>query len=377
MAPVSMFRSLFKRSKRSGADLRRARRPATGQARAGDRAPRRPRPWPARSAARSRPGRASQKKPGASGAKPAVGVRSAVKVLRPAQRWAMRATCERRIMFEPVGGEGDVVIVGLGVAGIVRAPRRPARRAGGRPRAACRNRRRRCARTARPAMSHAGRRIDRDDRAALRAGGRAAPRPASAATRSAQAPAALTRTGAAKAPSTIQASPRRSIVSTRWPSADLAARRAHRPGEGLEQGVGVELEAGRVEQARAARRPVRTGQSAAISAASTGRIASVKLGHLRRRAPSSAGRVVLVGEIERGEGPRDRRLAEALRRRLEKGAAVGGERAHRRVADAVMAERDAAARAVIAERLLGLEHDHPAVRAPAAPPPRGRRCRRR
>ena len=68
---------------------------------------------------------------------------------------------------------------------------------------------------------------------------------------------------------------------------------------------------------------------------------------------SRRGKPRLVGEIEGWKGPAERRR--------EKGPAVSGEGAHRRVADAVMAERDAAARAVIAERLLGLEHDHPPV----------------
>ena len=46
---------------------------------------------------------------------------------------------------------------------------------------------------------------------------------------------------------------------------------------------------------------------------------------------------------------------------LEEGPAVSGERAHRLAADAVMAERDAAPGAVIAERVLGLDDDHLAV----------------
>ena len=80
---------------------------------------------------------------------------------------------------------------------------------------------------------------------------------------------------------------------------------------------------------------------------------------------ASAARSASLREVEDGEGARDGRVAKAFRLSLEEGAAVRGERADGGIADAEMAEGDAPAGAVIAERLLGLDHQHLAVRGEA------------
>src|SRR3546814_3424248 len=56
-----------------------------------------------------------------------------------------------------------------------------------------------------------------------------------------------------------------------------------------------------------------------------------------------AGQHLLGAEVERGHDPAERRRAETFRLLLIEGATVGGQTAHGRVADAVMAEGDAAA----------------------------------
>ena len=108
--------------------------------------------------------------------------------------------------------------------------------------------------------------------------------PASAATASAQAPAALTRTGRRDASSTIQASPRRSIAVDALAEADLAALRAHVAGEALEQGVGVELEAGRIEEAAHGR--AGAGPEHRAERRQLGRVERAdRVGELRHRPP--------------------------------------------------------------------------------------------
>ncbi len=81
----------------------------------------------------------------------------------------------------------------------------------------------------------------------------------------------------------------------------------------------------------------------------------------RRRQFIEQRQVLLLGEVERSEKMRDRRVAEACGLRLEKGTAVQGQRLHHGIADPVMTGGNAAPGAVIAERLLGLEHDHLAM----------------
>ena len=130
----------------------------------------------------------------------------------------------------------------------------------------------------------------------------------------------------------------------------------------LKDQVGIELEAGRIEQAADRARAQGREQAGHLRAVDRpDRVRDAGDGGLERLEP---GQIRLVGEIKGRKG-----LGEG---RGEEGAAVGGERADRGGTDAVMAERDAAARAVIAERLLGFEHDHPAMMREPGP---GRKTR--
>jgi len=126
----------------------------------------------------------------------------------------------------------------------------------------------------------------------------------------------------------------------------------------LQQRIGIEPEAVRMDETRDDR--IATGAERREKGAHPRLVRILQsAGKGRHRlAERRQRRSHLLGGDEQGRRAPGQRAAFGCEKVV---AAVGGEPAHQRVADAVMGEGGASAGAVMADRLLGLQHDHPAM----------------